>query len=158
MIIHFCLCSNASCCFPGMTRRTIRSRGQARGMIVKFRGRFQGISGQIYCRGLLLKTIYERGSLLKQIVRGVFSVRGCRHWHWREAWTVNDNGGIRGATIRSSGTGWLGERRYRHWCWRDRLSRREEGVPPLVLAGRANVDSPAIGTCGTLISLKACRQ
>ena len=90
---------------------------------------------QIYCRGLLLKTIYGRGSLLKQIARRVSSVRGCRHWHWREAWIASDNGGI-------------GGRGYRHWCWRDRLSRREEGyrhwcwrdvptwtVPPLAPAG-----------------------
>ena len=56
---------------------------------------------------------------------------------------------------------------YRHSSWRDMVTRRERGIhtairpggtwltrregamPPLVLAGHANVGSPATASCGT---------
>ena len=115
---------------------------------------------QIYCRGLVLKTIYQTGSVLKQIVREVSSLRGCRHYYWHEACNATGNDGINGCRHWQQWDGvWLSLNR--HSYWRDRLSRREEHVtpmglaghaeamPPLVLAGHAYVDSPAIGTCGS---------
>ena len=89
---------------------------------------------QIYTRGLLLKIIYGGGFLLKQITEGVISGRGCRHWHWREAWTARNNGEIGGAAIGICGTGW-GEREYRQQQWRDGLTRREVGSPATPFCG-----------------------
>ena len=88
--------------------------------------------GQIYCIGFLLKTIYEIGSVSKQISMGVFNLRGFRHSYWRQACIVI---GISGtlvsplaaaepklthcahAAIQTGETCWLTA--CRHWYWRD---------------------------------------
>jgi len=108
--------------------------------------------GQIYCTGLVLETIYQTWFVLKHIIKGVCYLRGAAIAAGGRACTVIDNSGLSA---------------YRHSSWRDMvtrrerrthtaippggtwLSRREGAMPPLVLAGHANVGSPATGSYGT---------
>jgi len=69
---------------------------------------------QIYYRGVILKTIYQIWSVLKQIARGVCYLRGCRHCYWHEACNANGD-----AAIGSSGTGEM-----------------KKPIPPFVLVGQ----------------------
>ena len=77
----------------------------------------------------------------KTIHGGVTFGRGCRHWHWREAWTASGNGGIGGAAIAICGTGEKG-------VAIAICGTGEKCMPPFLLAGHAYVASPAIGAGG----------
>ena len=109
------------------------------------RATWQVQRGQIYCIGFFLKTIYETGSVSKLITTGsniyVDSAipTGGKH--------VSP---LPSAIYLCTAIGKSGTKADSRLCrcsdWRDMLSHL---VSPFVLAGHANVGSPAIGTCGT---------
>ena len=79
--------------------------------------------GQIYCRGLVLKTIYQIGSVLKQIAGGSIIYVGAVIVTGVKLVTSLAITGTAMPPLAAAGRG--GERREtRHWCWQDR--KREE--------------------------------